>query len=1138
VCFLLHTDARTDYVFRGSFRRQDTSSPFQPAINQNHGGNFQRYYQQVPDTESASSLAYAPSSGTISRVQHTQNYGHIPLTGPPRSFQQTVTGPLTPQRSRSILLPNYLSRQTPTSANINQAPALVSNAQDYVYEYSDESEPSDFKNPPHYEELEGGNNDNKSPAAVSSLPASPAASRRPTSLQSLQRPSGRSVATGTGPKGKSNSLPSRPLNALLRPTIPSAQASNNQGTSLGSNSISSTNASSSSASSRRAALAALTKPSKRPAVLRGTNRLTSSTTAKSAEDLLVRSPSSTLRPSPSVFLKSSHRFQPSSSRGSLSSSNSVSSSTPAAASKSKDEDDEYTVEYVEYVDGEDEDGSSKGTSGGGGGDEDKSEYEFIELSEEATKKVLANETLVRHSVAKGKKPDVPVKKTSSTSLSSSSSSSNSGNNNKSKFVSRPNITTSPFSHSEEDDQEDEIGGKGQVVISVATTKSIQKKEEEGDSSNVSEGSSEGTVVQVTPTPTQKVTYSQVTGASVVKSSVQTSRSISNYSPNRRQTTTTTVSSIKATPTTPEVVKDSIPSGAENAPEYYEEEYSYQDNHPNFMNEGNDGGSPSSSTTAASLPEQSSEENAYRKGLESFYKPKNEEQQEPSQENSALNSYEPKEDLTSKQRELTGEDEEENEEIGDEEGDEGNNGSQIEKSEEKKSIEDEEVISKNSTPIQFAEEIPSDLLPPGFTPPPQRVESSTTSTTTTTTTSTTTTTTTPPPPSTTSTSTKPLIKFDEVPLDFLPPGYKKLLESKEPPPPPSVTSAPDSGVVSSTSTSEPSAPRSSFSGLPSSIPLDDISKLLPKGYKPPFRFPSESITSTSTTPPAPPASSTTTTVKSIFPKIKFQEISIGDFLPPDYKAESIPDSSPKVVPVSIFPKELLPLNFSGENSPLAPITINAPANLLPPGFGNNGSPEKEVNGPKIAFPAPEIPANLLPAGFNKLFSGNKGVSNNNISSLTTTTPTPTTTRKSGGVVFPTKPGGFRVTRPTSTEGPKADTPPPPRVTISQGGWPTRKTTEFTGWPTVSTVKSIIPSTTPFVIPTPAETTTTTTKPTTTTTTPAPPPRGEPKVCPRELCRMSATLRITNGVEWKPELGDKNTEEYKHLEVTLKRTVSNG
>lgn len=37
-------------------------------------------------------------------------------------------------------------------------------------------------------------------------------------------------------------------------------------------------------------------------------------------------------------------------------------------------------------------------------------------------------------------------------------------------------------------------------------------------------------------------------------------------------------------------------------------------------------------------------------------------------------------------------------------------------------------------------------------------------------------------------------------------------------------------------------------------------------------------------------------------------------------------------------------------------------------------------------------------------------------------------------------------------------------------------------------------------------------------------------------MEATLRLTGGVRWKPEYSDINTEEWKHLESTVKREVS--
>lgn len=69
-----------------------------------------------------------------------------------------------------------------------------------------------------------------------------------------------------------------------------------------------------------------------------------------------------------------------------------------------------------------------------------------------------------------------------------------------------------------------------------------------------------------------------------------------------------------------------------------------------------------------------------------------------------------------------------------------------------------------------------------------------------------------------------------------------------------------------------------------------------------------------------------------------------------------------------------------------------------------------------------------------------------------------------------------------------------------------------------------------------TTTTTTTPKPTTTTSPPPPKRSPLgTCPHEVCRLEATIRITGGLKWKPEFADINTEEYKHLEQTVRREL---
>lgn len=108
-----------------------------------------------------------------------------------------------------------------------------------------------------------------------------------------------------------------------------------------------------------------------------------------------------------------------------------------------------------------------------------------------------------------------------------------------------------------------------------------------------------------------------------------------------------------------------------------------------------------------------------------------------------------------------------------------------------------------------------------------------------------------------------------------------------------------------------------------------------------------------------------------------------------------------------------------------------------------------------------------------------------------------------------------------------------------------TTEFTGWPTVST--------TPFSIEklleqqgaqaidisellnrassSSSSTTTTTTTTTTSTTTVKP---TVPGLCQKE-CDLAGTIKIIDGVKWKPELLDHNTAEWKNLAKEIETQV---
>lgn len=116
---------------------------------------------------------------------------------------------------------------------------------------------------------------------------------------------------------------------------------------------------------------------------------------------------------------------------------------------------------------------------------------------------------------------------------------------------------------------------------------------------------------------------------------------------------------------------------------------------------------------------------------------------------------------------------------------------------------------------------------------------------------------------------------------------------------------------------------------------------------------------------------------------------------------------------------------------------------------------------------------------------------------------------------------------------------------------RATTEFTGWPTVSTtplsiekllqqqgVESIDIS--DILGRTSSSTSTTAVTTTTSTTTVRP---TQPGLC-HVQCDLAGTIKIVDGVKWKPELLDHNTVEWKNLakeveiqvDIRLRKTKS--
>lgn len=108
---------------------------------------------------------------------------------------------------------------------------------------------------------------------------------------------------------------------------------------------------------------------------------------------------------------------------------------------------------------------------------------------------------------------------------------------------------------------------------------------------------------------------------------------------------------------------------------------------------------------------------------------------------------------------------------------------------------------------------------------------------------------------------------------------------------------------------------------------------------------------------------------------------------------------------------------------------------------------------------------------------------------------------------------------------------------------RATTEFTGWPTVSTTPLSIEKIfeqqgaekidiSEILRRTSSSTSTTVVTSTTTTTTVRP---TQPGIC-HVQCDLLGTIKIVDGVKWKPELLDHNTVEYKNLAKEIETQVN--
>ncbi|XP_016976525.1 mucin-5AC [Drosophila rhopaloa] len=354
-----------------------------------------------------------------------------------------------------------------------------------------------------------------------------------------------------------------------------------------------------------------------------------------------------------------------------------------------------------------------------------------------------------------------------------------------------------------------------------------------------------------------------------------------------------------------------------------------------------------------------------------------------------------------------------------------------------------------------------------------------------------------------------------------------------------------------------------------VTVQDVAQagLLPKGYKPPR------TTSTTTTTEKPDESSPNPSsgLESLFSVIQFDE-KLASLLPKDYKLSSTakpkentttpsPSTTPRNLPVAVPFDDLSTFQLPpGYKAPelkaepklppgVTPIKIDSLKDLLPPGFKLNETESDNSD---------EIPASLLPPGYKS-----KKLHPASTTSTTTTTTTSkpkavassTTeaamTESAGGsglkVVFPKgfhkRLGSHRLTTPhPSAEGAPTESSNSNLQVMIKKGPPTRATTEFTGWPT--------PPTTPLSIDklnaqtinfedlltasgtSSTTSTTTTSTSTTTTTTPRP---TKPGHCTAD-CDLAATIKIIDGVAWKPELLDHNTLEWKNLAHELEAQLN--
>ncbi|XP_022231800.2 flocculation protein FLO11 isoform X2 [Drosophila obscura] len=369
----------------------------------------------------------------------------------------------------------------------------------------------------------------------------------------------------------------------------------------------------------------------------------------------------------------------------------------------------------------------------------------------------------------------------------------------------------------------------------------------------------------------------------------------------------------------------------------------------------------------------------------------------------------------------------------------------------------------------------------------------------------------------------------------------------------------------------------------------LAGLLPKGYKPPRTTPK---TTTTTTISSPDEGSSSSSLESLFSGVKFDDSlaallpkdykvsstprpafttvdDISKFLPPGFKlnsstttiASTTPRSHPVAVPFDDLSKFLppsykAPAKEKAEPVPklpegVKPIKIADLSALLPPGFKLNETAKSDTSSDE------DLLASLLPPGFKspKVHPASTSTS----TSTTTNRPKPvasSTTEAPAGegsglkVVFPKgfhkRVGSHRLTTPHPGNDGQADAVTPssdgtPPVVIKKGP-PTRATTEFTGWPTPPTtplsIEKLNAQTINFedlLTPSASSSTTSTSTSTTSTTTTTTPRPTKPGHCTAD-CDLAATIKIIDGVAWKPELLDHNTLEWKNLAHELEAQLN--